>query len=291
MLPREEYVEQAYFFKTFRERMTENAPMQDLIASIGEEVLSTTKLPLAIGYLKSELRLVGQFSSAMARLPHYFTPFQTYVVSEAEKEGGRFDFRIALEVLEREAEYRAAGATPQGSFMYQFETLCRNRLGYDRGLEAISRDSLYDEDWSEWILAVRRQVGLVDFADLVYARSALYRQQRERHAEDDEQEETEHREQEHRAVLFGEKEGKIALANRQKDPLFLFSALQRHLSYPAVPRPKKPDESVSILPLLVRRMERVESRLKLLEEEQKGGIDITKFYGGRGSRGEGPGGE
>ena len=27
----------------------------------------------------------------------------------------------------------AAGAAPQGIFLYQFETLCRNRLGYDRG--------------------------------------------------------------------------------------------------------------------------------------------------------------
>jgi hypothetical protein len=26
-------------------------------------------------------------------------------------------------------------------------------------------------------------------------------------------------------------------------------------------------------------MERLEKRIKLLEEEQKGGIDITKFYG------------
>ena len=35
-----------------------------------------------------------------------------------------------------------------------------------------------------------------------------------------------------------------------------------------------------LLPELVRRMERVETRLKLLEEEQKGGIDITKFFAG-----------
>ena len=28
----------------------------------------------------------------MARLDHYFTPFQTYVVLEAEKEDGRLDF-------------------------------------------------------------------------------------------------------------------------------------------------------------------------------------------------------
>ena len=33
-------------------------------------------------------------------------------------------------------------------------------------------------------------------------------------------------------MLFGEKEGKIAWANRKKDPLYLFAALQRHLGYP-----------------------------------------------------------
>ena len=40
-------------------------------------------------------------------------------------------------------------------------------------------------------------------------------------------------------MLFGEKEGRIAMANRRKDPLYLFSALQRHLGYPSVPRPIK----------------------------------------------------
>ena len=48
-------------------------------------------------------------------------------------------------MLEREAEYRGQGASPQGIFLYQFETLCRNRLGYDRGLEAIAADSIFDE--------------------------------------------------------------------------------------------------------------------------------------------------
>ena len=31
----------------------------------------------------------------------------------------------------------------------------------------------------------------------------------------------------------------------------------------------------------MRRVERLETRLKLIEEEQKGGIDLTKFYGRR----------
>ncbi|HEX5102177.1 MAG TPA: hypothetical protein VFV87_00090, partial [Pirellulaceae bacterium] len=50
--------------------------------------------------------------------------------------------------------------------------------------------------------------------------------------------------------------------------------------YPVVPRPKRPDESVNLLPLLNLRVERLESRLKLFEEEnRKGAIDLTKLYG------------
>ena len=53
-------------------------------------------------------------SSAMARLPHYFTPFQTYVIGEAEAERGRFDIRVAMDILRHEAEYRSKGRSPQG---------------------------------------------------------------------------------------------------------------------------------------------------------------------------------
>ena len=80
-------------------------------------------------------------------------------------------------------------------------------------------------------------------------------------------------------MLFGEKEGKIALANRRKDPLYLFAALQRHLGYPPVPRPAPADDTPQLIPQMMRRMERLETRIKLLEEEQKGGIDLTRFYG------------
>jgi hypothetical protein len=79
-------------------------------------------------------------------------------------------------------------------------------------------------------------------------------------------------------VLFGEKEGKVALANRRKDPLLLFAALQRHLNYPAVPRRRKAEETKLLLPTLLKRLDRLETRVKLLEDEARGGIDITKFY-------------
>lgn len=262
-LDREEYVEQAYLFQTLRERMQQEMSTQDLLEAVQQEILATTMLPFAVDFMVGELRLTGGFATAMARLPHYFTSFQTYVVGEAEKAEGRFDFRIALEILQREVEYRAAGASPQGIFLYQFETLCRNRLGYDRGLDAVAGDPIYDGGWREWILTVRRQIGLVDFADMIYVRSELYRKTRGK---------------DEKPILFGEKEGRIALANRRKDPLYLFSALQRHLGYPTVPRPKPEDAQRYLLPALQRRVERLETRLSLVEEECRGGINISRFY-------------
>lgn len=262
-LDREEYVEQAYFFRTLRERIQQGMSTQESVGAIREELLSTTKLPLALDYLAADLRMIGRFSRAMERLSHYFTSFQAFVVQEAERDEGKFDIRIALEVLEREADYRSKGGSLQGFFLYQFETLCRNRLGYDRGLEAVAADPIYDEAWREWIATVRRQVGIIDIADLIFVRSEHYRALK---GNTD------------KPVLFGEKEGKIALANRQKDPLFLFSALARHLNYPSVPRPKQQDAEGQMLLLLQRRIERMEQRMKLLEEEVRGGINLARFY-------------
>ena len=114
-----------------------------------------------------------------------------------------------------------------------------------------------------WILTVRQQIGLVDFSDMIYVRSELYRQTRG---------------EAEKPILFGEKEGKIALANRQKDPLYLFSALARHLGYPNVPRPRPEDTQRYLLPALQRKVERLETRVKLLEEESRGGINLSRYY-------------
>ncbi|HEX4000878.1 MAG TPA: hypothetical protein VHX65_20190 [Pirellulales bacterium] len=277
VLDREEYVEQAHLFRALGERMRQNMSVQELLVSVKEEILSTTRLPLALDYLAAELRLRGMFSTAMAKLSHYFTPFQTYVVAEAEADRGKFDLSVALTILEREAQYRAAGATPQGIFIYEFECLCRNRLGYDHGLAAVAGDPLFDDAWREWIGTVRRQVGIVDFADLIYVRSRRYIQDRERQGLP--------LENAGKSALFGEREGRIAWANRRKDPLLLFAALHRQLGYPAVPRLEPIERTSEIIPALMRRIERLETRIKLLEEEQKGGIDLTKFFGGENARG------
>jgi hypothetical protein len=289
-LGREEYVEQAHFFRALAERLEVNVPAQEVLASVREEVLATTKLPLAIDFLLGELRHEGVLGPALALLPHYFTPFQAFVIRESENERLRFDLRVGLEILRREAAYRAGEPTRQGIFLYQFESLCRHRLGYDRGLEAIAGDPAFDEMWRDWILTLRRQIGMVELADVIYVHSEYYwqrvdksTQKGSRLADSDGNPASEQRagsstSPEGAVVLFGEREGRIALANRKKDPLFLFASLHRQLGYPEVPRMKPQDQERAQLPQLARRLEQMEMRLKILEEEQRGGLDLTKFY-------------
>jgi hypothetical protein len=116
---------------------------------------------------------------------------------------------------------------------------------------------------------LRAQVGLVDIADLLFLASDEYRAKLEEAGQSIEGK---------GPFLFGRKEGRIALGNRRREPLFLFAAMQRHLGYPVVPRPQPADENKDVIPQLMRRMERLESRIKLMEEERRAGIDITKFY-------------
>src|SRR5204862_1223002 len=174
ILDREEYIEQAYFFRVLRERLGSNVATQEILERIDEEILSTTRLPYAIQFLASELKHSGLLSSGFARLPHYFTPYQAFVIQGTEEEGRRFGMDTALLVLQREAEYRAGQPTPAGLFVYQFEVLCRNRLGYDEGLAAMIGDPLYDADWQEFLEMIRRRIGTIEFAEFVYPRSGWY---------------------------------------------------------------------------------------------------------------------
>ena len=269
-LPREEWVEQAYLYRVLLERIGRDVSLQDLLLNVKHELLATTKLPMAIDFLLAELKHVGVMAEGMRRIGHYFTSFQSFVVAESERDRGRFDFRMALQILHKEAAYRAENSNPQGVFFYQFESLSRNRLTYDTGLKAMSDDPIYNEDWKQWILVVRRELGIVELADLIYGRSEDFVAYRKRRLGPDAKAEL--------PILFGEKEGKISLANRRKDPLYLFAAMQRHLGYPAVPRPERIDNTHEMIPQMQRRLERLEHRLKLLEEENREGIDITRFY-------------
>lgn len=269
VLDREEYIEQAYFFDAFRERVLDGMPAQDVLARVGEELLSTTRLPMAVSFLATEIKLNGLMAPAMGRLSHYFSPFQTYVVARAEEEvGSRFPMDQALLILKREATYRADGPTPAGLFVYQFEALSRNRLGYGAGLDAMAADPFYNEHWRDYINTLRSRLGDVDFADLIYVRSAWLVAERRRLDPSFEPK---------FPSLFGEKEGRIARANRGRDPLYLFMALQRQLGYPEVPRPKRPEESDARILQLEQRVQQLEIRIKQLESSGDAPVDLSQL--------------
>lgn len=62
-LDREEYVEQEYFFRVYRERLLESVPSQEILQTIHEELLATTRLPLAIDFLRAEILHHGRISA------------------------------------------------------------------------------------------------------------------------------------------------------------------------------------------------------------------------------------
>jgi hypothetical protein len=270
VLEREEYIEQAYFFRVFRERLKANQAAQEILERVHEEILTTTRLPLAIQYLATELKHSGLLGPGFARLRHYFTPFQTFVIVCAEKEGLRFSLDTALEVLEAEARYRSGTPTRPGLFMYQLETLSRNHLGFDEGLTAIADDPFYDQAWRDYVETLRRNMGEVEFADLVYVRSELYLKDQERLGADV---------SDLPPPLFGEKEGKIAKASHGRDPLFLFAALQRQLGYPVVPRAVAKDDPLARLLAFQSKLRELEQRIKLLEAEIRGQTQILQTLG------------
>ncbi len=270
-LGREEYIEQAYFFRVYRERLEDSTPSQEILAALKEEILTTTKLPMAIDFLIGEIQLNGRLADGMVRLSHYFSPFQTFIVQKAEEDNARFDFRVALKILECEAEFRSSEELDQAAlFVYQFECLARNRLGYDHGISAIADDSVYSQEWRDWIRKIRFDLGTVDFSDMLYMRS-------EQHVIDVQKRQNNPDYSPSYPVLFDSRAGRIARANHGKDPLYLFAALQRQLGYPVVPRGKaivRPE----VHPALEARIHRLEARLSLLEQEEKGGIDLSPFY-------------
>ncbi len=169
----------------------------------------------------------------MARIGHDFTAFQTHVVQQAELDVSRFPIEQALLFLEREAEYKSEDPTLPGLFVYQFEAISRNRLGYNQGLAAMAEDLLDPDEWRDEIVALRVRLGDVDFADLIFVRSAYdVTDQRRRNPDFTPK----------FPILFGEKEGKIARANRGRDPLHPVrgaGAAARRSRGPPAPPPRR----------------------------------------------------
>jgi len=253
--------------------MRHGVPAQEIIVQVQDEILTTTRLPMALDFLVGEVRHRGIMSAGMLQMSHYFTPFQSFIMTKSEDERTRFDMQIGLQILKAEAEFRASEKlSPQGLFIFQFECLARNRLGYEEGMRAIAGDPLFDEAWRDWILWTRRQLGTAEFCEFLYRRSEFAVEEKRRTLQDPAWEPDVD-------ILFGLREGRIAKANRGKDPLYMFAALQRQLGYPKVPKPDPKSDEKIIHPVIEQRFQLLEKRLAVLEQEQKeGGLDITQFY-------------
>jgi hypothetical protein len=283
ILDREEYVEQEYFFRVYRERLQQNIPSQEILKTIQEEILATTQLPMAVDFLRAEILHNGRISDGMIRLSHYFTAFQAFVIQRSEADDARFDQVTALRILESEAHYRSKNPVPAGLFIYQFECIARNRLGYNDGLSSMAEDPVYGPEWSDWIRRLQGELGTRELADVVYRASLHFQKRRQSVTRTpltsipgDCEAATE--ESKKFPVLFGVQEGRIARANLGRDPLYFFAALQRQLNYPAIPRAPRRDDSEKLSPALEARLQKIEQRLKLVEMEQRGGIDLSAFY-------------
>jgi hypothetical protein len=279
VLDREEYIEQEYFFRVFRQRLEEGVPSQEILKSIQEEILATTRLPMAIDFLRAEILHSGRISDAMERLAHYFAPFQAFVVSRADDDASRFEQVTALRILEGEASYRARSPRMAGLFVFQFECIARNRLGYADGLKAMALDPFYNDEWSAWILRLQNDLGSRELSEIVYLASQHFQNRRStRSSPGVGAEASGVPEAADSPALFGEQEGRIARANVGRDPLYFFAALQRQLDYPAVPRSMQQDTKEQLPAYLEGRLVKLEQRLKIMEMEARGGIDLAKFY-------------
>lgn len=268
MLDREEYIEQLYFFQTLRERIKASIATQEVLEKIDQEILSTTKLPMAIQFLATEIKDSGLLSTGFKLLGHYFTPFQAFIIKSTEDENRKFSIDTGLHVLEKMAKYLADSPTPSGLFVFQFEILSRNKLGYDEGVLAMADDPLYPAVWRDFIIFVSKQIGLVEFAELVYLRSEYYLELERKQDPNYEPPVP---------PLFQTKEGRIAKANLGRDPFFLFAALQRQLNYPEVPRSMEKESPKDEMGSIRQRVNDLEMRIKLVEAEVKGNVDLAHF--------------
>jgi hypothetical protein len=136
-------------------------------------------------------------------------------------------------------------------------------------MTAISDDPFFDETWRDWILKARLRLGTTDFGQLIYYRSEQFlAERRKRHPDY----------KPSYPILFSVQEGRIAKANRGKDPLYMFAALQRQIGHPAAPRLRAKEPGPIIHPILEQRLQRIETRLKILDSEVKGDFNLSDFY-------------
>ena len=146
--------------------------------------------------------------------------------------------------------------------------------------------------WREWIRTLRRQIGMVDLADVIYVHSEYYWQRKQCGARGRPGSTRIH---ERATRPAGTDPPRMVGPGQCRNPLrrprgphrpgqsqkrSIVSVL---IAAPTTGLPRSaagqsPDKEQALLPQLARRLEQLETRLKIIEEEQRGGLDLTKFY-------------
>ena len=151
MLDREEYIEQAYLFRVFAERIAAGIAAQEALVSIGQEVLATSKLPMAIDYLVGELKLVGTLSTAMVRLPPLLHRLPD--LRDATGRGGGGPVRHA----DGAGDARARGDLPRrggdaaGAVLLPLRVPVAEPPRLRPRPRRVAADDIFDADWKAWI--------------------------------------------------------------------------------------------------------------------------------------------
>ena len=121
-------------------------------------------------------------------------------------------------------------------------------------------DPSYDAVKREYVDTVRRQIGLVDFPDLIFLRSDYYVELcnggRIRNTQ----------------PRWGAAFRRLVQARKRtltagRDPLYPFAAAQRQLGYPEVPRPKPRRHGFGRSRRCRRKLREMDLRIKLMESE------------------------
>ena len=119
-LGREEYIEQAPFLSALGERLAANVPAQEVLASVREEVLATTKLPLAIDFPAGRVaarRRARPGDGAVAPLLHAVSGVRHPGIG---KRAAAVRSACRAGILRREAEYRAESRRGLHAFLFTF---------------------------------------------------------------------------------------------------------------------------------------------------------------------------
>ena len=181
VLEREEYIEQVYFFRTLRERLIDGLPSQEILARIGEELLSTTKLPLAVSFLHVDMKGIGVDGAGHGADQPLF-----HAVPGPRRQPGRERHEPVSDGTSparpgARSQVQIRRAVAAGAFScFSSRRLSRNRLGYNKGLAGMADDPIYSDDWKDYILTLRTRLGDVDFADLIFVRSEQFVRERRR---------------------------------------------------------------------------------------------------------------